>query len=272
MAIKRQVSADAFFAAHPVFSVEMAARALQRDGARDAVRNRLRYHVKTGRIRSVTRGIYAVIPTGAEPESFRPDPFLVAVAVRPDAVFSHHSALQLLGAAHSVWNDCTAYSAGPRLLVHLVGSKVTLHQHPTPLRDGDGPKLGTRTVERRGVVLRTTGPERTLVEGFRQPRLVGGIEELINSAGGFTSIELALLVKVLERYSLRRLWAAVGWFLESHAAQFGIEDGDLRPFLENRPRSPLYLVRDSRGGELVSRWNLVLPETFGKGDPDGGER
>jgi hypothetical protein len=36
-------------------------------------------------------------------ESNQPDPFLVAAAVRPDSVFSYHSALEFLGAAHSVW-------------------------------------------------------------------------------------------------------------------------------------------------------------------------
>ena len=84
-------------------------------------------------------------------------------------------------------------------------------------------------------------------------------------------MELDLLEEVLECYSVQRLWAAVGWFLEKHAHAFGVSDEDLARFERHRPKSPVYLAREARGGLLVARWNLVLPPDVGRGDPDAGE-
>ena len=85
------------------------------------------------------------------------------------------------------------------------------------------------------------------------------------------TLDADLVVSVLELYGIGRLWAAAGWFLESNASTFGVADRALAPFERRRPKSPLYLVRDQRGGTLASRWNLIVPSEAGKGDPDGGE-
>jgi hypothetical protein len=74
------------------------------------------------------------------------------------------------------------------------------------------------------VLLDTTGPERTLVEGFNRPSLAGGLEELVRSAAGFTTLDLGLLEEVLRRYDLARLWAATGWFLETFQKSFHVPD------------------------------------------------
>lgn len=46
----------------------------------------------------------AVTPVGTDPGKFLPDPYLVAAALRSDAILSHHSAFDLLGEAHSVFH------------------------------------------------------------------------------------------------------------------------------------------------------------------------
>ncbi len=270
MAQNRQADLDSLFASHPVFTLEQACAVL-RPGEPKAVRDRLKHHLKRGRIRSAARGVYAVVPPGTGVESFVPDPFLVALAVRPDAIFSHHSALELLGAAHSAWSVCTAFTASRRVTLRLPRATVRILPHPTPLAQRGRLELGTRRVERRAQLLRVTGPERTLVEGFRQLDLVGGVAELVASAGGFGALELDLLEEVLACYSVQRLWSAVGWFLQMHAHAFGASDADLARFERHRPRSPVYLARGARGGSLVARWNLVLPPDVGRGDPDAGE-
>jgi len=146
-------------------------------------------------LKLVARGIYAVVPPEVNLARFLPDPFLTAVAVRADAVFSHHSALELLGAAHSVWNQVTLYTEKRRRSLRLNGSILRFMEHPGAIRSIIPKDFGTRRVERREKILIATGPERTLVEGFRRPALVGGLEELINSAGGFSTIDLDLLKK-----------------------------------------------------------------------------
>ncbi|MFZ2052820.1 MAG: hypothetical protein WAU81_01365, partial [Candidatus Aminicenantales bacterium] len=103
-----------FFAGHPVFSLDEARAALSPPGGRRGTVERLKHHLEKGRLKLLAREIYAVVPPDVEPARFLPDPFLTAVAVRADALFSHHSALELLGAAHSVWNQVTLYTGKRR--------------------------------------------------------------------------------------------------------------------------------------------------------------
>ena len=248
-----------FFVTHPVFSLDEASTALGLPGSRSGTVERLKYHVETGRLKLMIRGVYAVIPPGGKAEEFRPDPFLVAAAFRPEGVFSHHSALELQGVAHSVWNECTLYAEGRRRPLLVNGNTVRFLEHPAPMRTDSGGHLGTRKIERQGKLLLTTGPERTLVEGFRRPRLAGGLEELVTSASGFAVLDLTLLDEILQRYSIANLWAATGWFLERFRKTFHVPDEFLNHMEQHRPRSPHYLERNRRGGVLAARWNLILP-------------
>jgi predicted transcriptional regulator of viral defense system len=195
---------------------------------------------------------------------------LVASCVRPDAVFSHHAALELLGAAHSDWSTCTVQTVRRRPPLEMEGTRIVFLLPAPPLRSGAHRKLGTRQIDRQGQSLTVAGPERTLLEGFRQPHFVGGLEELVESAAGFGVLDLDLLLKLLERLDTRMLWAAVGWFLERYQRRFYVDSSYLAMLEERRPRSRQYLPRGQRkGGVLANRWNLVLPATVvSPGEPD----
>jgi predicted transcriptional regulator of viral defense system len=257
---------------NPVFSLDEAVGALDPPGGRKGAIERLKHHLRTGRLRLVTRGIYAVVPPGVAVERFQPDPILVAAAVRPDGIFSYHSALELLGSAHSVWRECTMFTDRRRRAVFVGATRIRFLGHPEPLRTTDLVDLGVRSMERQGRMLKVTGPERCLVEGFRRPGPAGGLEELVVSASGFPVLELDLLEEVLKRYDTANLWAAVGWFLERFKQSFHVPPSLLARMEQNRPRAPQYVIRDQRGGELVARWNLIIPSDLMQlGGPDEGE-
>jgi predicted transcriptional regulator of viral defense system len=258
-----------FFATHPVFSLDEAANTLAPPGGRMGTVERLKHHLETGRLTLPTRTVYAVVPPGVPASRFRPDPFLVAAAARPDAVFSHHSALELLGAAHTVWTRTTLYTRRRRRSLALTGATVRFLEDPTPLAVGSRRHLGTQRVERRGILLEVTGPERTLVEGFHRPAHVGGLEELVQSASGFPTLDLGLIETVLRRYGVAHLWSATGWFLERFRRTFHVPEGLLDRCERHRPRSPQYLERRRRGGTLAARWRLILPRSLAQaGEPD----
>ena len=268
-AMQRKVRTQEFFARNPIFSLDLAARDLAPAGGRAGTVARLKHHLSTGRLKLVGRGLYAVVPHGRTPESVRPDPFLLMAAARSDAVFSHHAALELLGVAHSVWNECTAYTHSRRRPLSTGGTTLRFLEAPSVMETASGGALGTRRVERRGQLLETTGPERTLVEGFRRPHLVGGFEELLRSASGFATLDFALLAEVLQRYGVANLWAATGWFLERTRERFHVPEGVLERHAGHVPVSPQYLERGRRGGELLRRWNLIVPgELLRPGEPD----
>lgn len=267
--MERKVNTPEFLATHPVFSIDEAVRALAPPGGRVGTIERLKHHLKKRRLKLATRGVYAVVPPGTPADRFQPDPILVAAAARPDAVFSHHCALELLGAAHSVLNNCTVYTELRRRPIHLNGATIRFLDRPGPLGTVNRIHLGTRRIERRGRLLEVTGPERTLIEGFRKPALAGGLEELVNSASGFSILDLDLLEEVLRAYGIANLWAASGWFLERFQKTFHVPRDVLGRMEKHRPRSPQYLERNRRGGVLVPRWKLILPKSIAHpGEPD----
>lgn len=262
MSTKEQLSAADFFESRQVFTLDQAVRAMSHAGEVAKIKERLRHHIEQGRLKPLERGLYAVVPRTVRPDSFQPDAFLAAAAVRSDGVFSHHAALELLGVAHSVWHDVTMYCARRRRPLQLGRSQVRYLAHPSRLTQAGKERIGTRTIERMGQVLRVTGPERTLVEGFRDLALVGGAEELVTSAAGFPVLDTALLVKILGCYRTHALWSSVGWFLDAHRDHFAVTEACLSAMSEHRPRSSQYLLRDQRGGTLNARWNLILPDAL----------
>jgi predicted transcriptional regulator of viral defense system len=248
-----------FFESHLVFRLDEAAEALGlADRPRLAVK-RLLYHAGEGTVKQVERGLWAVVPPGVAPEEFEPDRFVVAAVLRPDAIFCYHSALELLGAAHSEARLCTVFTHHRRRPLALRAARIEFLSPPAALLRAEQERLGLRETRRLGRALAFTGPERTLVEGFRRLDRAGGLEELVTSAEGFAALDFALLREVLETYDEKAVWAAVGWFLERNRRAFYVPDRLLAELERNRPRSPQYLLRDERGGPLARRWNLVLP-------------
>jgi len=263
------VDTATFLQTRSVFSLDEATAALGAAGGRQGTRERLKYAARQGRIKRVAGGVYATVPPGVSPDAFQADPFLVAATLRPDAIFTHHSALELLGTAHSEWRLCMATTARRRARVSLGGMEIRFLSPPSALARHNLSKLGTRGVTRLDRELRVTGPERTLLDGFRQPEFAGGLAELVESAAGFPVLDLELLVEILVAYGQKKLWAAAGWFLERLRTTFFVGETILAEFEKKAPRKPQYLVRAERHGVLARRWNLMLPaHLVGVGEPD----
>jgi predicted transcriptional regulator of viral defense system len=256
-------STEAFLVGHPVFSLQELATGV--DVSRATALERVKHHLAGSRLKRVAKEVYAAVPPGVAPEAFAPDRYLVAAAARPEGVLSHHAALELLGVAHSEWNDCTVLCQTRRATITMDGVRVRFLVHPAALRRSGEERIGTRQTQRMGRAVVHSGPERTLVDGFSRPELVGGLEELVESAAGFGVLDLALTERILEAFGQRSLWACVGWFLERHQEHFFVPDKFLNRLELERPRSAQYVPRGYRGGDFHRRWNLVLPEGLSEG-------
>ena len=264
-----QRATESFLDRNPVFTRSMFARAHGEPQPSPALVKRLKYLQATDRVVSLERGLYATVRPGDNPEAVAPDPYLVSAVLRPDGIFAYHSALTLLGAGHSDWNVVTLLSRRRRRSLILRNARVDVLPHPAELVRKRGTELGTRSVPYLDRTLRVTGPERTLVDGFRRLELVGGLEELVNSAAGFPSLDLEGLDAALRAYDLRILYAGVGWFLETYQSHFFVPSDFLDRLEKRRPAAPQYLPRRGRaedgGGRMVPRWNLILPEAVLRG-------
>jgi predicted transcriptional regulator of viral defense system len=253
------MSMAALLTAYPVLTLDEAADALALPGGRGAAREELDQHVRAGLLKQVAHGVYAVVPPGVMPEHLRPDPALVAVAIRPEGIFAYHSAFEILGVAHSVWTECTLLTPRRRKALDLNGFTIRFLGHPATLRRAGAIDLGTRRIQRGRRILEVTGPERSLVDSLRNPGLAGGLEEVVLSAGAFPALDLELVERILNAYDVAGLWAAVGWFLERHRTRFRVPEEYLTALQVRRPRVPQYLERGRERGLLVARWNLVIP-------------
>lgn len=265
-----------FLAGRGVFTVEEFARHI--GGARSTARARARlgYYVAQGRVRLVAGGVYVADPAGGEARGFHPDPFVVAAAVRPDGVFCHHSALDLMGQAHSVFYTVTLYTSHRRSPIKLGRYRIVFLAHPPTMMQGPAGALErdqlllrwTTSTTRGGRHITMTSPERLLVEGVRTLRWVGGVDELFESAQGFSSLNLGELWELLSLYNSPRLWAALGWFLERNQGTLYVPDSFLADLDRKRPKSPVYLEPGRRGGLFARRWNLMVPAHMGRKERD----
>jgi hypothetical protein len=250
---------DVFVAQSPVFTLEELAAARGGSRQRSAARNQLKRYLATGRIKPVARELYASVPPGRDPERFVPDPFLVAAAARPDGVFAYHSALELQGAAHSVWHECTLHCDQRRTALRVGSSRILFLATPTAVVSRRAQTVATREFPRSTRQLVATGPERSLVEGLRQPHRVGGLDELIESVRGLPLLDFRLLERVLEIYGEKMLWAAAGWIAERHAETWSTPAEFLDQCRRHRPRQNQYIVRGLGGGRLLKAWRLIVP-------------
>ncbi|NPA94300.1 MAG: transcriptional regulator [Thermodesulfobacteria bacterium] len=253
---------EEFFRKHPVFTGEEMSRYLASCGkvgprTKEAL---LAYYKKTGRVISIRRGLYAVVPPGANPASYPVDPFLVAAKLTKDAVLSYHTALEFHGHAYTV-HEHFIYSASRPLSPFTYRSHVFRGvRFPESLRRAGKEDFGVVTMDRSGLEVRVTSLERTLVDVLNRPDLSGGWEEIWRS---LESVEFFDLDKVVEYVLLlgnATTAAKVGFFLEQHRESLMVEEKHLKSLHALRPRQPHYLDRDKRkSGRLVSEWNLVVP-------------
>ena len=269
-----------FMEMNRVFTVQEFARHL--GGRKSLAEYRVRYYLRQGRLKRLANGVYATVPVGVDAESFEPDAFLAAAAIRPDAVFAYHSALDLLGQGHSVWWTCTVCTARRRSPVVLGRTTIKFLSHPpaarprtrAPSSRGKGKALWATEVSRGGRTLQVTTPERTLVDGLRELSLVGGLDELVESMDGFATLRPDALKEILRAYDNRRLWAAVGWYLQRRRKSLFLDASILKDFQKHRPQTRVYLVPGQRGGVLARDWNLLVAEHLqrsGRGDGDAGD-
>ncbi len=256
-----------FLAVSPVFDLNRVRTAFP-DSSPQAALKRVRRVMASGKVKRLQRDLFASVPVGAVAETYNPDRFLIMLTLRPDAVFCGHSALELLGASHSAWNRCLAYTRGRRTTLDLGDVSFWAVGNPVPLAKHSNSGLGVESGDRLGRALQFTGRERTLVDGFWMPGRVGGLEEMVRSAAGFPVLNFELLLKVLEAYASPKLYSCVGWFLDRNREQFYVDDGVLDHLRARRPASPKYMARHSGEATFNSHWNLMVPNVLLRGGED----
>ena len=253
---------EAFFRRHPVFTGEELAAYLAANGcAGDRTQESLlAYHTRAGRLLRVRRGLFAVIPPGADGNAHPVDPYLVAAKLTGDSVLSHHTALEFHGRAYSMWPQVT-YSASRPVEKFMLRSQVFQGtRFPEALRRWGKEHFEVLTRERAGVPVRVASLERTLVDVLDRPQQSGGWEEVWRSLESVEFFDLDRVVEYALLLDNATTVSKVGFFLDQHREGLMVEERHLKSLRDMRPRQPHYLDRGRRGtGNLVAEWNLVIP-------------
>jgi predicted transcriptional regulator of viral defense system len=249
-----------FFATHPVFTRDEFART--RTSSPRTVDSLLRQHVERGRLLRVRRGLYASVPFGASPDPGAVDPYLVASKAAPDAVISHHAALQFHGRAYSLWprfTFLTAAASRPFSLGGFTWAPVRPPAEVVALADFGG---GVVTVAHAGGTVRVTTLERTMVDLFHAPDLGGDWEEIWRSLEQVDFFDLDAVIAYALALGTASTMARVGYFLEQHRETLFVEDRHLAQLEAHAPAQARYFDARRTPGRWVPRWRLFVPEVI----------
>ena len=250
---------ETLFTRHPVLTLETWAAALGGPPAAARARDRARYYCRTGRLRRLAHGLYAVVSPGADPAAFSLTRIFVAAALRDDTVLSHHTALDLLGVARSVFNrfayftaactptatcrQCRVARAGPSTTVGAGGpGSVRCDPDRSPWRHPRGDRARTHSGRR-----------------FLQPPVGRWSRRTRRIVSGFRDLDLDLLQAYLGLLGRASLYGAVGWFLDSHPETGNPTERVLSTLANQAPRQARYLGPRRRGATLLPRWNVLVP-------------
>src|SRR5436309_2158670 len=179
------------------------------------------------------------------------DPYRLGARIVSPYAFAYGTALALHGAESAIRSEVLV--ASPRRFDSFEHDGV-FYRRALPW-----PEEGRAKVSVGPEFVWATTPERTLVDCVRVPANAGGVAELLRAATALPRLKTAELLRWVDHYKGAHLAARLGFLLES--AQRPEVRGELLDELERRrPAAPFYLEPGSRGGSLVQRWNLIVPE------------
>jgi predicted transcriptional regulator of viral defense system len=251
-----------FLATRPVFTVAEFSEwyGSRRETRKRAIEALLAYHVKSGHLVRIRKGLYAAAPPGSTAASVPIDPFLVAGKLTRDAILAFHTALEFHGKAHSPTHEflyLTNLGARP---LEFRGQQFKAVHPPAALRRKRAELVGVLTAERMGIGVRVTSLERTMVDVLDRPHLGGGWEEIWRSLEGVEFFDLQAVSEYALLLGNATTVAKVGFFLEQHKDALMVEERHLDRLRKHGPRVPHYFSRrNRRSGKLVAGWNLVVP-------------
>ncbi len=255
---------DAFFYAHPVFRLDEYIAWKEGLGTKNraSIHSSLHYYLKEGRLLSIRRGLYAVIPPNTRPDQAWIDPYLVAAVISPDSVLAYHSALELHGVAYSTFGKFTFKTQKKIKPFYFQNQLFQPSSIPTAIRAKENmSKAGVITMDRQGILIRITDIEHSFVDALDRIELCGGLEEVTRSLEAITALNSESVIEYARQFKSSVLAAKLGYFLEQRKDAFAVAENSLKLLLKMKPKSPQYLdVHQKRGCLYIKRWNLMVPE------------
>ena len=258
--MSRPVSAP-FFSAHPVFNRAEYAAAVGRSPHDKTVSAMLGQHLRVGNIKRIARGVFASVPKHADAATWSVNRFLAASRLRSNSIIAYHSALELHGRAYTEAREVQVIALGEPGVCEFAGFTCRFVNPPRGLLHQDGKSLdGVTTVDRMGLKISVTTVERTIADLFDRYDLAGGAEELFNSLNLFVRIDVAILIRYMNKLGNATAAGALGYWLEQEQNVLRIPPEFLAELHAMAPRHAQYALGTKPGqGRMAKGWNVILP-------------
>lgn len=248
-----------FFNQHPVFTIEELCSVFKKQ-KRNSIYNNLKYYLKKKKVRHAKRGVYYVIPDASSPDKYCPDSILLASRLSKDSVLAFHSALEIMGYAHSVFHRFFYYSNFRKRKFSFRSDEFINVKIPVKLQEKRLELLGIEEKGYHNLPVKFTNRERTFVDCLDRPRYAGGIEEVYRCIEKYPYLNFEEIMAYLDALGKGILYAKVGFFLEQHRDKFFVEKNLLEKLRNKKSYSTVYFDSRRKKGKLVKEWNLIVPE------------
>lgn len=249
-----------FYFLHPVFTVEEFSLACFKGKLRKSALSALYLAEQAGKIRRLKRGLYQSLPAGMK-DFPPPNPLLVASRMSTDAILSHHSAFEALGASHSEFMGFATYwteVGRPLMTIEKVQYQPLVQ--PSILRGKKKTEWGVEKLSLQNLLVRVTSRERTFVDGIQSPHWVGGWEEFCHCVNNFSHLNLDKVLAYLKLRDSPSFYSRVGFFLAENQERFFVSDKFLKRLYAKKSSAPIPLVvRQANKGKHNKTWNVMVP-------------
>lgn len=253
-------SSSRFFSATPVFGRAEFAEAVGRRPGDRAITELLKYHLRAGNIRRISRGVFASVRKGTHPAPTTVDRLLAASRLRPGAVVAYQSALELHGYL-TPSTEVQLIASGEPGCIGMSDFACRFIRPPSRYSLSGG----VTTFERQGVSVNATTLERTLVDLFHRYDLAGGAEGLFGSLDLMMETEVSLNLDALVGFASRlgnaTAIGVLGFWLDRERHALGVEAAEALEELRSlAPRHAAYALGATPGhGRAATGWNVILP-------------
>lgn len=206
-----------------------------------------------GFIKQIKRGLFAIVPAQMIGKKFTVDKILTASQLTERYFISHHTALEVHGAAQSYFN--TVFVSTNRILKPFdfqdISYKFITTKH----------MFGIARISRGNLKLNASDRERTVLDCIRNMEYAGGIEELAKSISAFPNLDYKKLMKYLNFFGEKSLFHRTGFIFGSLKSELNVPDGFLNE-IKKRLSARAYYLLPNKKGIYVKEWNIIVPKNI----------
>jgi predicted transcriptional regulator of viral defense system len=248
-----------FLESHEVFTLDEFMTTVDPDVSKRTRETNLRNAVQRKQVRRLARGLYA-----SNVGAFRdktPNVLLVGSKAAPDSVLAYHTALEAHGVAHTPAR--TVYFLSAKTMAPFTVRGYRFRRVAAKAVRSSSPDKATYVTDVRAgdVLVAATTRERTLVDCLARLDLAGGLEELLRSAGSFTTMTSEHVARYSASLGSPTLAARAGWLLELMSNDWLCDPAPLDQMRRSLGRGTYWLQPRRHGVEyeFVSAWRLYVP-------------